>query len=68
MKPHAPFAARPSDVVGFSIFRETFLCTLDEYGAKVCREFGEVLGERFLERAFNAETPSVPVSLKQRWL
>lgn len=52
--------------IGFSVFRETFLCTLDEDGAKVSREFGEVLGERFMERTIvDVQAPSVPFTVAE---
>lgn len=68
MKPKTAFDAATGGTsdVSFSVFRETFLCTLDEYGATVCREFGEVLGERFMERAVvGVETPSVPLTVAE---
>jgi len=46
----------PDDKVGFLIFRETFLALLDYRGALVCRQFGEVVGERFLDASEAAET------------
>lgn len=61
-----PEAATPEqDQVAFSIFRETFLAILDPEGASRCREFGEVLGERFLGSASEEELRGIPFTVTE---
>jgi hypothetical protein len=51
--------------IELSVFRETFLRTLDASDAAACREFGEVLGDRFLERVWTPEETAEAVPFTQ---